>query len=239
MRHTKIVATVGPASNSPEELDALIAAGVGDVCFFPAQCPEVFSYTLSAALDSGLPIVVAGIGALPERAAASPTARVVRWDASAREMNDALLAAAPQRAALPPGRARMRFDEYRRRYVEAIHGSVHPRREVALQARWLTPPAAEPDRRPLAFFFEDGIVCGHASSIEGLRRFAFDPDSLYAATDERVRSHVSAAVSVASRNAHHSVSLNSEPVTRYASGADAKSVTPTSAGRGPAPLRIS
>jgi len=65
-------------------------------------------------------------------------------------------------------------------------------REPAWEARWLTPPPADPDRRPLAFFFEDGIVCGHASSVEGLRRYAFDPDSLYAATDSRVRELIEA-----------------------------------------------
>jgi len=174
-------------------LDALIAAEGGDVCFFPAQCPEVFSYTLSAALDSGLPVVAAGIGALPERVAASPRGHVVPWNASAGEMNDALLAAVPQRAAPAPGRPRMSFDEYHRRYVEPIATSVgRARREPAWEARWLTPPPSEPDRRPLAFFFEDGIVCGHASSVEGLRRYAFDPDSLHAATDSRVRELIEA-----------------------------------------------
>jgi hypothetical protein len=34
-------------------LDALIAAEGGDVCFFPAQCPEVFSYTLSQRTTRG------------------------------------------------------------------------------------------------------------------------------------------------------------------------------------------
>ena len=128
-----------------------------------------------------------------ERVAASPRGRVVPWNASAGEMNDALLAAVPQRAAPAPGRPRMSFDEYHRRYVEPIATSVgRARREPAWEAHWLTPPPPEPDRRPLAFFFEDGIVCGHASSVEGLRRYAFDPDSLHAATDSRVRELIEA-----------------------------------------------
>jgi GT2 family glycosyltransferase/glycosyltransferase involved in cell wall biosynthesis len=38
-----------------------------DVIFFPARCPETYSYTLSAALQSALPIIAAAIGAFPER----------------------------------------------------------------------------------------------------------------------------------------------------------------------------
>jgi FkbM family methyltransferase len=38
-----------------------------DIVFFPAQWPETYSYTLSFALDSGLPIIAPNIGAFPER----------------------------------------------------------------------------------------------------------------------------------------------------------------------------
>ena len=38
-----------------------------DLIFFPAQWPETYSYTLSYALDSGLPIIAPNIGAFPER----------------------------------------------------------------------------------------------------------------------------------------------------------------------------
>jgi glycosyltransferase involved in cell wall biosynthesis len=37
------------------------------VIWFPIQVPETYSYTLTAAIDSGLPIVASRIGALPER----------------------------------------------------------------------------------------------------------------------------------------------------------------------------
>jgi glycosyltransferase involved in cell wall biosynthesis len=37
------------------------------VIWFPAQVPETYSYTLTAAIESGLPIVASRIGALPER----------------------------------------------------------------------------------------------------------------------------------------------------------------------------
>ena len=42
------------------------------VIWFPIQVPETYSYTLTAAIDSGLPIVASRIGALPERLGGRP-----------------------------------------------------------------------------------------------------------------------------------------------------------------------
>jgi glycosyltransferase involved in cell wall biosynthesis len=42
------------------------------VIWFPIQVPETYSYTLTAAIDSGLPIVASRIGALPERLEGRP-----------------------------------------------------------------------------------------------------------------------------------------------------------------------
>jgi hypothetical protein len=55
--------------------------------------PETWSYTLSVALASGLPIVASALGAFPERLAGRANARLLPFDASASEWNDALLAA--------------------------------------------------------------------------------------------------------------------------------------------------
>ena len=38
-----------------------------DAILFPAQCPETYSYTLTAAIASGLPIIATKIGSFPER----------------------------------------------------------------------------------------------------------------------------------------------------------------------------
>ncbi len=38
-----------------------------DAVWFPAQCPETYSYTLSASLEGGLPIIAPNIGAFAER----------------------------------------------------------------------------------------------------------------------------------------------------------------------------
>lgn len=50
-----------------EKLEELMGQHELDIVFFPAQCPETYSYTLSFALNSGLPIIAPNIGAFPER----------------------------------------------------------------------------------------------------------------------------------------------------------------------------
>ena len=61
--------------------------------------PETYSYTLSVALASGLPIVASALGALPERLAQHPRSVTVPWNAPPAEWNGALLAAAGERPA--------------------------------------------------------------------------------------------------------------------------------------------
>jgi len=53
-------------------LAGLIEAAQPHVLWFPATWPETFSYTLSAAIEAGLPIVAGDIGAFPERLAGRP-----------------------------------------------------------------------------------------------------------------------------------------------------------------------
>ncbi|WP_434698585.1 methyltransferase [Pseudomonas sp. D1-1] len=50
-----------------DELAALIKTNDIDLFLFPSQCPETYSYTLSFAMESGLPIIAPDIGAFPER----------------------------------------------------------------------------------------------------------------------------------------------------------------------------
>ncbi len=54
------------------ELPALLAKYQPHVVWFPAAWPETWSFTLSAAIDAGLPIVASDIGAFPERLAGRP-----------------------------------------------------------------------------------------------------------------------------------------------------------------------
>jgi len=76
------------------DLPALIAAERPDVLLFAAQVPETYAYTMSVALESGLPIVASALGAFPERLAGVPRSTTVAWDAPAARWNEALLAAA-------------------------------------------------------------------------------------------------------------------------------------------------
>ena len=64
-RQLSAVETTGPYK--VENLMALIEQHEVDLILFPAQWPETYSYTLSHALASGLPIIAPNLGAFPER----------------------------------------------------------------------------------------------------------------------------------------------------------------------------
>jgi GT2 family glycosyltransferase/glycosyltransferase involved in cell wall biosynthesis len=65
-----------------EDLPRLLAEARLHVAWFPAEWPETWSYTLSAALAAGLPIVASRIGVFPERLAGRPWTWLVAPDAS-------------------------------------------------------------------------------------------------------------------------------------------------------------
>jgi glycosyltransferase involved in cell wall biosynthesis len=161
------------------DLESLVALEHGDAFFFPAQCPETWSYTLSAALASGLPIVASGLGALPERLAGRANARIVRWDCAPREMNDALLAFAPQdgvRAESPA--TSMAASRYRALYLEGLARAT--RRAAAWvepDANWRIEPRGSPTLSSLAWLFDDAVRCGRGRSREELRRRVGEADA--------------------------------------------------------------
>lgn len=165
-------------------LPELLALERGDVAFFPAQCAETYSYTLTDALDTGMPIVATDLGALPERIARRGNARLVRRTASAREMNDALLAAAPPRPA-PASRAiETSVEDYAARYCEGLvrHAQAPQPPLPAFRAAWLEAPVqADPPTTTLAWLFDDGVLSGKASSLEKLRRRTLEADARLAA----------------------------------------------------------
>jgi len=75
-------------------LAQLLAAERADVILFAAQVPETYAYTMTVAMESGLPIVASALGALPERLLGHPGAITVPWNATAPEWNAALMRAA-------------------------------------------------------------------------------------------------------------------------------------------------
>ena len=72
------------------------------VVWFPAQWPETYSFTLSAAIEAGLPIVASRIGAFPERLAGRPLTWLIDpgapaggWLAAFAEVRATLLSPLP------------------------------------------------------------------------------------------------------------------------------------------------
>ena len=158
------------------DLPALIAHEGGDAIFFPAQCPETYSYTLTAAIASGLPIVATDLGALPERLAAHPRAAIVPWNAPPAAMNDAILARVPA-----PSRPAIRAPSmtpaaYRARYLEGIARGAPPRADADLDPAWLVEPQAAVRLSSLAWLFEDGVRCGRGKSLAELARRVGETD---------------------------------------------------------------
>ncbi len=151
------------------ELPALLAASGGDAIFFPGQVPETFSFTLSDALDTALPIVATNLGALPERLAGRPNARIVEWDAPPAGVNDALLALRTTRDAVPAATT-VSFEDYRGRYLEGLRRGAPPAAAMELASAWLEEPAeTDPPTTTLAWLFDDAFLCGRALSREKLR----------------------------------------------------------------------
>lgn len=74
-----------------KDLSTLIAFEQADVIYFPAQWPETYSYTLSAALNSGLPILAPKFGAFVERLKDYSKAYLIEWDDPAEVVNNQLL----------------------------------------------------------------------------------------------------------------------------------------------------
>ena len=73
-----------------EDLPALLQRIAPHLAWFPAQWPETYSYTLSAALQAGLPVVVPDLGAFAERVANRPWSWVQPWDSTAAQWLDLL-----------------------------------------------------------------------------------------------------------------------------------------------------
>ena len=73
----------GPYLDS--DLPGLLAWIKPDLIWFPALWPETYSYTLSAALLAGLPVVAPDIGSFPERLSGRRWSWVMPWDTEAAD----------------------------------------------------------------------------------------------------------------------------------------------------------
>ena len=77
---------------SDEKLDHLLGVISPHLVWFPAQWPETYSYTLSAALRNGLPVAASDLGAFPERLAGRPWSWIRPWGTQPAAWNDFFLA---------------------------------------------------------------------------------------------------------------------------------------------------
>lgn len=77
------VQSLGKYSDS--ELAELLGRHRPHVVWFPVRWPETWSYTLSAALEVGLPVLASAIGALPERLQGRPLTWLLAHDASTED----------------------------------------------------------------------------------------------------------------------------------------------------------
>lgn len=73
------------------DLPAILQRIAPDVIWLPAQWPETYSYTLSAALQAGRAVAVPDIGAFAARVANRPWSWVMPWDWSAQQWVDAFV----------------------------------------------------------------------------------------------------------------------------------------------------
>ena len=87
--NSKALTQTGPYVDS--ELHLLIEKIDPDVILFPAQCPETYSYTLTAAILSGRPIAVTNLGSLPERVKNISNTFVYPYEYTAVELVEYLL----------------------------------------------------------------------------------------------------------------------------------------------------
>jgi glycosyltransferase involved in cell wall biosynthesis len=81
----------GPYNN--DQLPGLLRGAGAEVVWFPAQWPETFSYTLSACLELGIPVIAPDLGAFAERLAGRSWSWIVPWDWDTSRMLEFLVSA--------------------------------------------------------------------------------------------------------------------------------------------------
>jgi GT2 family glycosyltransferase len=75
----------GPYDDS--QIMRLLSTERPHIIFFPARWPETFSYTLSAAMHTGLPIAAPRLGSFPERLEDYPAANIMETETAAEAWN--------------------------------------------------------------------------------------------------------------------------------------------------------
>jgi GT2 family glycosyltransferase/glycosyltransferase involved in cell wall biosynthesis len=172
------------------DLPELISIERPDVLFFPSQVPESFSYTLTAAIKSGLPIVASNLGALIERLSDLPQATLLPYTVEPNIWCESLLEHLP--SPNPARRARQSLDQANaiQHYLSVIpaptgDGSAE-RADISflapLAANYFAPKREEsPKEMSLPDLYRFGVDAGHAEAKRELFRRISQVDHEWAA----------------------------------------------------------
>ena len=165
-----------------DDLPRMIAIERPDVLWLPSQVPETFSFTLSTAIASGLPIVASDFGAFPERLQGVTKASLWPFDSSPETWHDALLHAdTALTATVTTAPSQVPRAEPDASYAPALPHIVDSSNATLLaslceRSRWVLPPIAQTPR-PLIDVFRVGVFGGHHPSVNVIeQRLAALPD---------------------------------------------------------------
>ena len=169
-------------SYEANDLPGLIADERPDVIWLPSQVPETHSFTLTAALASGIPIVASNIGALAERLHGVAGATLLAYDSSAAQWHDALVAASTQSPrALPvtlPHSSRLTGPgstaSYATQYADVLPAEVAAgalmNMDALMAATVASDPAKQSAHKALLDTFRIGVYGGHQPSTKVVER---------------------------------------------------------------------
>lgn len=171
-------------SYQAEDLPKLIASERPDVIWLPSQVPETFSFTLSAALASALPIVASNMGALADRLRGVPNATLLAYNATTADWHDALMKAARHLTLISAARTTSNsrgdlptansIEAYAEQYLKALPNAATAASAASivklLETGRIRVALSKPVERPLLNVFRIGVYGGHQPSTEVVER---------------------------------------------------------------------
>ena len=160
-------------SYEADELPRLMAMERPDVLWLPVQVPETFSFTLSTAIASKLPIVASDFGAFPERLKGIENVTLLPFDSSTKTWHDALLlrsASHADSASDADHSVKPQTTNYAETYGASLLAHVpqaNPTLMAALleRSRLVLSPVQDTPRA-LLDVFRIGVYGGHRPSVE-------------------------------------------------------------------------
>ena len=183
-------------SYEDKNLAALIAIERPDVIFFPSQVPESFSYTLTAAMLSGLPIGASDLGAFSERLSDYPKATLLEHNAEAADWCRALSAFAPPKNGIGKQPRAANQDKHLAKYLGVFLAEPPVARNVLSFAASAPAPAryfppkrvVVSDELSLVDLYRFGVTAGHGEAKRELIRRLMEVDQQWSALRSELRS---------------------------------------------------